>query len=216
MLLLAEVSFWVSQIIGMVIAITTGALSSFAVWWFLTRRLRPNIEICPTIATFIRRDAVQRWQVRIRNAGDRPVHDITVTLTMRLPSIITPHVADLADFPEHHVAVLGPDESRRWSLRPENAPAFERYLDKLPKDIAHAYSAKETISLEALFRAVPGSTLRVSVFSTDSYSKTRDYKGRAFSVDDIRVGRFLETACEQAATIDWIPKGPSGDEGGGG
>lgn len=109
---------------SIVVAVATGVASSFAVWWWLTRWLRPRIRICPTLATFISADGGRRTQFRIRNAGRRAVYDLSIRVSLRMPSLIAPGVIEWALLREAYVTSLPGGASRRWSINPEGAEAL--------------------------------------------------------------------------------------------
>jgi hypothetical protein len=209
------VSFWETQLLSVVVAVATGVFSSFAVWWWLTRRLRPKIEICPTLAVFTTDSGYRATQCRIRNQGKRPVHDIDASVSIRMPSLIRKGVAEWAFLQHNYMPVLAPGDSRRWSIRPERSESLLRYKRRLPTELMGKFGQTGRIEVRDLLRAVPGTEIRIAVFATDSYSKTRDYQEKRIPLKYVLDGRFIGNTCEQASPAEEAATGSPemGDRG---
>lgn len=195
---------WASVIVSVVVGVTTGVASSFAVWWFLTRRLRPRVTICPTLAVFrsLTRDIVMT-QFRIRNDGRRPAHDVSVSVSVRMSGLIRTGTAEWAPVRTWHVPVLLPDVALRWAVPLHRSELLvNAYLRRLPLSLRRTYQETGRVPADELLRAVDGSSLRVSVFATDSYSKSREYFEQSFTSSDLRLGRFVSKSCDHDGSFD--------------
>jgi hypothetical protein len=182
----------------------TGVVSSFGVWWWLGRRMQPSVEICPTLATFISGDGGRRTQFRIRNTGRRDVFEIKVRVSLRMASLLAPGVIEWVLLKDAFVTALPAGNSRRWSIKPEQADDLRRYVKYLPGALRAQYEAGTTIHLTDFFREMPEATLRVAVFATDAYSGARGYDEATFSLRSIKSGRFLGEGCDHAPSEDWL------------
>jgi hypothetical protein len=188
---------------SILVAVATGVVSSFAVWWWLTRWLRPRIRICPTLATFISADGGRRTQFRIRNDGRRDAYDISIRVSLRMPALIAPGVIEWALLREEYLTALPAGASRRWSINPQSAEALDIYWKHMPNEIRDRRESGLPIRLEDLF-VIPRATLRVAVFATDSYSGGRQYVEVTFDSGCVKSGRFLGEGCDHAPSETWL------------
>jgi hypothetical protein len=195
---------WADFVAPTLAAVATGMLSSFVVWWFLTRRLRPRIRLCPTLATYIDLNGELRTQFRIRNAGRRAAEDIRVTVSLRMPDLVIVGTVEIALLATHEVAFLPPGVPRRWSIRCEKAKGLAIFMKYAPEELEELYKAGKRIALADVLAALDA-TVRIGVLATDSYSNTREYFQRIFSAEDIRVGRFVGRGCDHTDFLTWTP-----------
>jgi hypothetical protein len=202
------VSGWEELLATVAAGVGTGVTSSFAIWWWLGRRMRPQVMICPTLATFISADGGRRTQFRVRNPGRRDAYEVSIRVSLRMPSLIAPGVIEWALLQESFVTVLPAGKSRRWSIRPERAEGIRNYANALPAPLRQRYAAGSEIHLADLIGEIPRASVRVAVFATDSYSGTRGYVEETFSVDAIETGRFLGEGCDHADSVDWLRGDP--------
>jgi hypothetical protein len=194
--------------VSIVTGIGTGVAASFLVWWWLARRIRASIAICPTLATFISSDGGRRTQFRVWNAGSRDAYEVSIRVSLRLPGLIAPGVIEWTSIRQCFVSALPAGKSRRWSIRPEKSEDLRGYLKHLPASLRVALEAGDSIDLADVFSALPHATLRIAVFATDSYSGTRSYREATFVARDVVSGRFLGERCEHAPTEDWMRGDP--------
>jgi hypothetical protein len=193
------VNVWLTVLISITVGVFTGVLSSFAVWWFLTKRIRPRIAICPSLALFQGASGRPNTQYRICNRGTRPAHDVSISTTARMPSLIRQGVTESVFVETRYMPILAPGGAPRWALRLSNSDGLTGYyLRWLPSKLQAHYKETGRIPAFEFLRQVPGSSIRVAVFATDAYSKTREYFEQTFTADDIAQGRFVGRTCEVA------------------
>jgi hypothetical protein len=107
-------------VVAVIVGLGTGVVSAFAAWWYLSRRLVPQLKWCPTIAWYSLGEGLTHCQVRIQNQGRRPALDIRVTILWLVPGLVSMNAIETLILSRKEVPYLEGGRSLRWTVcRPD-------------------------------------------------------------------------------------------------
>lgn len=129
-----------------------------------------------------------------------------------MPSLIRKGVVEFIFVETRYMPVLAPGGAPRWPIRLSRSEALTGYyLRWLPAGLRRSFDETGRMPAREFLRQIAGSSIRVAVFATDSYSKTREYFEHHFTVDDVATGRFVGRTCEVAEEPTLVPCYGSGE-----
>lgn len=205
------------------ISLATGAIASGAVWWWLTRHLRPKLEWSETIARWRYDDDPSnefRYEIKLYNTAKRDAVDVTWCIRIRLSGLNQSGRAEkvtletdqlpIVRCKRNYAAVNDAQRASNKTLTNDQFKAqvmrirFDRIDDKLrsryapvvPQEFRQKWINGENIDLLQLLSALPGSYLEVSAFYSDQYSWARSVATKDLRLDTIRPGRFRKYLTE--------------------
>ncbi len=142
----------VSEIaVAIAVGVATGLISSALVWYSLTHRFLPNVQLASEISVFAGLDGTRRCQLKYRNEGRRPAYDIEVSVSVGINNLITSDAREWTHITTKRKPFLHPGEERRFTLWLDDATSFRRFEPFLPEDLRTNGDGTKRIPLVALF-----------------------------------------------------------------
>ncbi len=184
--------------IGLLLGIPLGVLSSLFAWWILFHLIVPKIEFSKKISKskLDNNPSGYRYAVKMKNSGRRSIIDLELIARLRIRGLKPeyPNNWHPIDIPMafNRVPELLPVKKRQFLLvvefRIADIDAYSQSL--LPNKLSTKVEA-ETILLEEVMSTGLESNLQVFLFGYDEFSGTRKvFASKKFLVDDISSGKF--------------------------
>lgn len=191
-------------LIGIIIGIITGGISSYGVWYYVVHILVPKIKFSDHISKTIGSNGNPVYKIKFENCGKRKAIDLQINTRFRVKGLVTnaPHIWKVAYIPYSHdrreqIPFLSPVEKKQNAMRETiplllNEAAFNQNI--YPEEIRDAYN-NQSLTLENLFAMGTIQKLQVNVFCFDEFSGSRKlFTSKVYSLDDIKSGPFERTS----------------------
>ncbi|NKI33354.1 hypothetical protein [Croceivirga thetidis] len=166
------------EIIGLLIGIPLGILTSLLAWWILTHKIVPKVSFGKFISKVaIPNSEKYKYRIGIKNSGKRDMLDVDIILELVVKGF------DKAVPSNTSYIKLNLNKPKLPKLKKNGRWALSINLNKLP-DSLNGYSLEQLLSLKS-------ARLRVLVFGYDGYSGARKvFESKDFKLKDIKEQLF--------------------------
>ncbi len=195
--------FLKQNIVGIIIGIVTGAISSFGIWWLISRWLVPKIKFSEQISKTTQ-NGKTIYKFKFENAGRRKLLDLQLNIRFRVKGLENDSSWKAVSIPftkdkNEQIPVLSPIKQRGIRELREllifdakfNQPCF-------PENIITKFE-NESLTLEELFELGTEAQLQIHIFCFDGYSGTRKgLTSKTYGKKDITEGKFSKDSLDIA------------------
>lgn len=199
------------MLVGIIVGVTTGSLSSLIAWWISYRLLAPNIAFSPQLKKARTENAKTGYYYQFK-IGNLKKHtsaiDIAFRVTLYLPDFPLVGVTNMYSIPTASTTIfeLSPkkDGSTGWNRRLSlqiNNKEFVKNFDKtyFSNDLK-TLGESEMLTLEDLLSITPGSFIRIHASAANSYSGSRRlFKSKDYQLSDVVEGKYERFSLELKA-----------------
>ncbi len=190
------------MLVGIIVGVTTGILSSLIAWWIYYRLLAPKISFSEQLkkAKTENTKTGYYYQFKIGNLKKHTsAMDIGLRVTLYLPEFPVAGVTNMYSIPTASTTIfeLSPKKtgSTGWNRRISlhiNDEEFVKNLDKtyFSKDLK-ALGASEMLTLEDVLSITPRAFIKIRASAANSYSGSRSlFRSKNYKLADIVEGKY--------------------------
>jgi hypothetical protein len=183
-------------IVGLVLGVPLGVLTSLTAWWILFHRITPALQFAAYIS---RRERPGRvYRLKMVNTGKRNVIDCLVVAELRVKGLSP-------DVPGNTWLIELPLRVSRFAFWPAKTNRLIVFLPYHPDPPIIAFlgkSAGNGFTLDELLLCRDVVRLRVVVFAYDEFSGSRRvFVSSDYTISDIRDGNYVGLAITSAPAV---------------
>jgi len=168
------------QITDFFIGIIMGVITSYFVWWLLTRATVPKVTFAPFISKIQDTEDKSRYRIGFKNSGRRTIIDVQIIVELVIKGFDTklPNNTSYIQLNLHKPKLYKVSKGTRWALTID--------LNKLPNSL----SVYKNATLEDLLK-IKNAKVRIIIFGYDEYSGSRKIlESDKYTFTDIKEEKF--------------------------
>ena len=174
------------------VGVLTGVISSFAVWYFVTQRLSPNLSWVDHLEERSA-DGYTGYRARLENRGKRPVYDVEITSKIVIDRLVPGERRTYLAFAPRNLPVVLPTSSHEPGRVINVGPIFldpavlRRRQPFVPVELIDRLERYEHVALQDLLRLGEGGSVELTAYSRDVFSGARTLATVTLGLHDIQV-----------------------------
>lgn len=175
-------------VVGIAVGLLTGCISSFGVWWLLTHRVAPSVELSTVIAHAEAGD----YRINLKNQGARDAYELRLEIVIRIPNLAPGSTFSSLILRDRYITRVKAGGAAWYSVTTKaiDEEVLHLYEHQLPAEFVNHLRGRRLTDLEMVFALHPDARIRARLFGNDVFSGARTLVERSYGADDVVEGVF--------------------------